>query len=192
MPSLSLGNLPQSQLDQLPITSSTGAGTVIPGLGGGTKYWSSNALGLGAFNFAADSNGFIVKVSSFIDVTGCRTFCLLFRRTNAGVGIGLSPITVFMQYRMTTAENPPTSLGASQSVNECAASAVNTAAITFPPSQAAGETQTRLVAWDLTTVVGQAGVAGMIGSDVRLWLNIGSGADPGVANVFSCTLWGAS
>jgi hypothetical protein len=194
--------MPASQLNALPLMTAQSAasgGTVALGMGGGiTRFWDSTALGITAANFAGDAFGCIVLLSNFISVYGCRSFSLLLTRTNAGVGIALSGISVRVQYRLNTADVPPTSFGAvTQNVDYTGSVTVHPGgnAILFPAMQAAAEVQRALVGWD-DAAIGQAiftGTPAMVGDNVRLFLNMGVAANnPGVANIFTAQLWGTS
>jgi hypothetical protein len=191
-----LGAVPTNQLDALPLFSAQQAangGTVNLGFGGGlTRFWDPVTLGVSAANFAVDGNGFIVLTTNFISVFGCRSFALIITRTNAGVGGAIAAMTVRVQYRLTATDVPPTSLGPIQTVNYTGSTAVNTAAIVFPGMQAANELQRALIGWDSAEIVGFSGTAATIGDNVRIFLDINGGANPGVANIFSMYLYGSS
>ncbi len=196
MPVTQLGAVPVNQLNALPLISAQAAAnggtlTINPN-GGVTRFFDSATLGISGANFAIDANGFIVLVSSFISVFGCRTFTVILTRTNAGLGIALAGIDVRVQYRLSATDVPPTSLGAAQTTDFTGSSSVNTALVVFPAMQAGGEVQRRLITWDPGNLVGVAGSPAMIGDNVRLFFNINGGANPGVANLFSAQLWASS
>jgi hypothetical protein len=194
--------MPAIQLNSLPLFTAQAAatgGTVSLGLGGGlTRFWDPVTLGISAVNFAADANGFIVLLSNFISVFGCRSFALILRRTNVGVGLALSPLEVRIQYRISAADVPATSFGAAtqdvQYTGSVTAQPGGTGVI-FPLMEAAGEDQRALVCWDSSSIANGGapnGTVAMIGDQVRLFLNIGSGGLPAGGNLFSAYLWGTS
>jgi hypothetical protein len=193
--------MPANQLNALPLFTAQAAasgGTVSLGLGGGlTRFWDPATLGIAGVNFAADANGFNVLLSSFISVFGCRSFALILRRTNAGVGLALAGIDVRIQYRLSATDVPPTSLGAATQDTQYTGSVTVQAggnAVVFPLMEAAAEDQRALVCWDSSSIALSAanGTSTMIGDQARLFLNISSGALPAGGNLFSAYLWGTS
>ena len=202
MSATQLGAMPATQLNALPLFTASAAaagGTLSFNLGGGvSRFWDPVALGINGVNFAADANGFNVLLSSFISVFGCRNFALIVRRTNAGVGLALAGIDVRIQYRITATDVPATSFGAAtQDLNYTGSVTCQAGgnALVFPLMEAAAEDQRGLVCWSADAIANGGtpnGATAMIGDQVRLFLNIGSGVIPAGGNLFSCYLWGSS
>jgi len=202
MPATQLGAMPLTQLRALPLVTAQAAttgGIVNRNPGGGlTRFWDPATLGITAANFGVDGFGYVFLATNFISVYGCRRFSLLLTRTNAGVGGALSALDVRIQYRSSPTDVPPTSFGMlSQQVAYTGSTSVLSGAllVLFPAMQVAAQVQRASVSWDNQAIVNAAvfsATEGMIGDNVRLFLNIGSGGNPGVANLFSAALWATS
>jgi hypothetical protein len=190
-----LGAVPQNQLDALPLISAVSAangGTVSLSPGGQvTRFWDATSLGISGVSFTT-VNGFVLLVSSFISTFGCRSFMMILSRTNAvAAGGTLAGIDARIQYRLSTTDVPPTNVGTvTQNTDYTGSTSFGTALITFPTMAAIGEVQRALRGFDPGYVVGFAGSNVMAGDQVRIFLNIGSGADPGANEKFSLQLWG--
>lgn len=193
-----IGNMPQVQIDSLPLISAdvAAAGGVISIVGGNfTRYYSPTILGVSSVNAATNGGATFWLTTNFLDVRGCRSFMMLTRRHNTtalpqgGIGGG---IALYYQMRFTSAENPAQSKGATENLAVCAINVISNSQIAFPALQTLGETQTVLFGWNVALGGSGAGNSGnlSIGTDVRFM--VGFANDPGVLNTFSLALWAAS
>ena len=159
-----IGAVPLNQLNALPLYSAQQAaagGSVTFNLGGGiSRAFTPTQMGIAAANFAADVNGHVVLRSAFVNVTGCRTLLLLLtrNRTDAALGLALGGISIFLQYRLTPTDVPPTSLGAgAQNLQACGVIPVTNAALVYPAMQAANEVQRAALGVDSSVVLNAGG-----------------------------------
>lgn len=191
-----LGNVPQNQVDALPIlqTAEGGGGFVVGGIP--VRKWTAAQTGIDAVATTTDSNGHVYCVTGFLDVTGCRSFAtLLLRSSSSGALIATPPGMLLMwQMRVNAADIPPTSLpGAGINLEFCGMSGINTGgAISWPAMGSASEVQRHLLAWDFSNQLsaGVAGATGSMSSDVRFFLSFSASA-VGANNRFSMVLWGS-
>lgn len=189
-----LANVPQNQLDALPVFQnggSAGGGNVLGGVV--VRKWTAATTGINGSAALTDANGHVYLATGFLDTSGCRSFTgLLLRSSSGGALVATAPMLVYFQMRVDAADIAPTSLpGGAINLDYCGMSVVNNNTITWPLMGSAAEVQRALRCWDLSTPAGFAGAAGSQSADVRLLLSFGTTAIA-ANNRFSLILWGSS
>lgn len=196
MPVTQLGAVPQVQLDALPlmtaqVAANGGTLSINPG-GGVTRFWDGTAMGIAGAVFSADANGHIRLASAFISVYGCRSFAFILSRANAGAALAFGPINVWIQYRLSATDVPPTSLGpVSADLSYIGAIMLTPNGATFPAGEVAGESQRWALGFDAANVGNGAAVHGtcvMAGDNVRMLFT--TGAAPLAGDAFTLQVWG--
>lgn len=194
-----IGAMPKNQLDALPLYTASAAATggsvsIAPG-GGIVREWSPTILGINGVNFGPDANGFNILPTTFIDTTGCTKFVAILTRTNAAAGGALANITPCIQYRLTATDVPPTSHGGTQNLNMLGCIVFSNTPVVFAAMTAGGDVQRAAIGWSADIIANAGNPTGadvMLGSNVRVLWNIGSGANPPAGNTFTCTIIGSS
>jgi hypothetical protein len=195
-----IGNMPQNQIDALPLISAdtAAAGGAISLVGGNfTRYWSPTTLGLVAATPAAAGGATFWLVTPFLDCRGVRSFKMLVRRFNT-TGLPQAALagnaSIYQQYRYTSAEVPLLSQGAAENLSSIGINVIANSGIIgyFPALQTQGEVQTAAFGWSEALSDSAAGNSTTVtmGTDVRFM--VGFSVLPAAANTFGVALWGRS
>jgi len=183
-----LGTTPANQLNALPLRTATAAAADgdIEVVGGTiSKYWSPATLlvnGIAVFPGTAFA-------TPYLNTTGVSRFVMILNRQNAvGDAVALSAFTVFAQYRISKTSTPP--IAPFDQVINAHVNLISTG-VAFPGVAGALD-QTAVVTWSSETNVGSSSNARplMIGTDVRICVNMAGANPPDANDFFTMGLWG--
>lgn len=192
---MATGPIPNNQQNALPLQ------TISQALAGSvqffgtklTRYFSPTDLGINGASAVTDGGtGFVYLVTPFLDLRGTSKYAMTVRVVNAAIRVALPAMYILMQYRMGSADVPPTSYsnggGLAFSLNS-QISVMGSGTIIFAATTAGGEQQTFTQTWESSGPTGQNGaLATAIGSDVRFFLNFSTNP-VAAANAFTAQLW---
>lgn len=192
MPTPTLANVPQNQINALPVFQTGGASGSSSIVGGQVvRRWTAAQTGIDTEATGTDANGHVFLATDYLDTSGCRSFTALMLRSSAGAALAATPaMLLYFQMRIDSSDAAPSSLPG-LNLAFCGMSVVNANTITWPLMGSAGEVQRALRCWDLSTVAGVAGAVGSQSADVRLLMSFGVAA-VNADNRFSLVLWGTS
>jgi len=192
MPFIS-GNVPQNQIDALPIITPDAAAAAgdLQIVGGSiSRFWSPATLGLNGVAATA-SGGVFFLATPYLDVSGCTRFAMFISRFNAvGDAIALTSTTVLAQYRLLKTSTPALT-PVDQSVNSYVS--LISSNIGFP-AILAGATQNAVPTWSPEAPTGSSANARpmVVGTDVRVVVHLSGAHLPGAADIWTVWLQGQS